>query len=256
MKKILEHTVLAIREAGKIIMNYYQSEFEVKQKGVGNPVTQADIETDTFLKNTLTEAFPNYGWLSEETKDSPARLKKNRVWVVDPLDGTKEFVEGIPNFAISIGLVENGKPIMGVILNPVKNELYTAVKNMGMKFNGKKTIICQNQNLNEINILNSRSETKRGLWKLYQGKFKELIPVGSIALKLAMVSANQADFIGSLQPKNEWDICAGHCMINESGGELLTTLGNEITYNNPNTLITPGLVAGNNIAVSNFLNIL
>lgn len=256
MEIILNQTIDIIKEAGTIIMNYYQSEFEVKQKGVGNPVTQADIETDAFLKNTLTKAFPNYGWLSEETRDTPERLNKKRVWVVDPLDGTKEFVEGVANFAISIGLVENGLPVLGVILNPVKNDLYTAYKGGGMKLNGKSTFLCKHPNLKKMNILNSRSETKRGLWEPYKNKFKELIPFGSIALKLAMVSANQADFIGSLQPKNEWDICAGHCMINESGGELLTTLGNEITYNNPDTLITPGLVAGNKIAVNNFLNIL
>jgi myo-inositol-1(or 4)-monophosphatase len=256
MEKILKDVVIAIKDAGKIILKYYNSEFEVKQKGIGNLVTQADIETDTFLKNSLTESYPQYGWLSEETRDSPKRLTKNRTWIVDPLDGTKEFVEGVPNFAISIGLVENGFPILGVILNPVTNDLYTAYKNGGTKFNGNPTFLCQNDNLIEMNILNSRSETKKGLWKLYKNEFKELIPLGSIALKLAMVSANQADFIGSLQPKNEWDICAGHCLINESGGELLTTQGKEITYNNPNTLITPGLVAGNTNAVKNFLNIL
>ena len=84
--------------------------------------------------------------------------------------------------------------------------------------------------------------------------FKELLPIGSIAYKLAMVSANQADLVASLKPKNEWDICAGHCLINESGGILVTSEGNEIKYNNRNTLITPGLVAGNKDAVNNMLN--
>ena len=148
MKIILNQTIEIIKEAGEIIMNYYQSEYDIKLKGIGNPVTQADIETDTFLKIALTEAFPQYGWLSEETRDSPERQKKNCIWVVDPLDGTKEFVEGVPNFSISIGLVKNGYPILGVILNPVTNDLYTAYKNGGMKFNGNPTFLCQNYNFN------------------------------------------------------------------------------------------------------------
>jgi len=256
MEEILKNTIEAINGAGKIILNYYQSEFEVKHKGKGNPVTEADIETDLYLKNFLTNKYPDYGWLSEETRDSPERLEKKRVWVVDPLDGTKEFVEGVPNFAVSIGLVENGIPILGVILNPVKNDLYTAVKGMGMRLNGEKKTICQNETLNEMNILNSRSETKKGLWEPHKNNFKELIPFGSIALKLAMVAANQADFVGSLQPKNEWDICAGHCLINESGGKLITTENVDVKYNKPNTLTMPGLVAGNSNAVNAFLKLL
>ena len=256
METILNDVVLAIKDAGKIILRYYKSEFEVKQKGIGNPVTQADIETDEFLKKILTKKYPDFGWLSEETKDSAERLEKEHVWVVDPLDGTKEFVEGVPNFAISIGLVEKGEPILGVIYNPVLKDLYTAIKGTGMYFNGKSTSLCKNSNLLEMNILNSRTETKRGLWEPYKSNFKELVPYGSIALKLAMVAANQADFVGSLQPKNEWDICAGHCLINEAGGKLVTTKNEEIYYNKENTLTTPGLIAGNSNAVNNFLNFL
>ena len=125
-----------------------------------------------------------------------------------------------------------------------------------MYFNGEKTSLCQNDQLSEMNILNSRSETKKGLWEPYKSNFKELVPFGSIALKLAMVAANQADFVGSLQPKNEWDICAGHCLINESGGKLITTENKKIVYNKKITLTTPGLVAGNSKAVNNFIKLL
>ncbi len=255
MNKILQFAENAAKEAGEIILNFYQSEFEIKHKGFGNPVTEADLAADTFLKNNLTEKFPEYGWLSEETKDSPARFDKMRVWVVDPLDGTKEFVEGVPNFAVSIGLVEKGIPILGVIYNPVTKDTYSAAKGMGMKFNGQPKTICRETELTNMNILNSRSETKRGLWKPFENHFRELIPIGSIALKLAMTAANQADMIGSLKPKNEWDICAGHCMISEAGGKLVTSENLEITYNKVNTLTTPGLVAGNEMAVNNFLEL-
>ena len=104
-------------------------------------------------------------------------------------------------------------------------------------------------------MLNSRSETQQGLWEPYIPHFRKLIPIGSIALKLAMVAANQTDMVASLKPKNEWDICAGHRLINEAGGILLTVEGREITYNNPKTLITPGLVAGNESVVNSFIKL-
>ena len=113
MNKILPIVTIAAHEAGEIINSFFHSQYEVKMKGKGNPVTEADIAADDKLKEILTSEFPEYGWLSEETRDTPERLTKNRVWVVDPIDGTKEFVEGIPNFVISIGLVENGIPILG-----------------------------------------------------------------------------------------------------------------------------------------------
>ena len=105
-------------------------------------------------------------------------------------------------------------------------------------------------------MLNSRSETKAGLWEPYKEYFNEVSPIGSIAYKLALVSTAQSDMVASLKPKNEWDICAGHCLINESGGMLITSIGKKISYNNSNTLITPGLIAGNIDAVQNMIDLL
>ena len=255
MNQILLTATTAAHEAGNIIHSFYHSEYEVRMKGKGNPVTEADIAADNKLKEILTTEFPNYGWLSEETRDTPDRLTKKRVWVVDPIDGTKEFVEGIPNFVVSIGLVENGTPILGVIHNPINKDTYTATLGGGIFFNGKQSTISDKTNFSQISILNSRSETRQGLWEPYILHFKKLIPIGSIALKLAMVAANQTDMVASLKPKNEWDICAGHCLINEAGGTLLTNEGKRISYNNPKTLITPGLVAGNESVVNSFIKL-
>ena len=255
MNQILLTATTAAHEAGNIIHSFYHSEYEVKMKGKGNPVTEADVAADDKLKEILTTEFPNYGWLSEETRDTPDRLTKKRVWVVDPIDGTKEFVEGIPNFVVSIGLVENGTPILGVIHNPINKDTYTATLGGGIFFNGKQSIISDKTDFTEISMLNSRSETRQGLWEPYIPHFKKLIPIGSIALKLAMVAANQTDMVASLKPKNEWDICAGHCLINEAGGTLLTNEGKRISYNNPKTLITPGLVAGNESVVNSFIKL-
>jgi myo-inositol-1(or 4)-monophosphatase len=122
-------------------------------------------------------------------------------------------------------------------------------------FNGKQTIVNSKTKFSEISMLNSRSETQQGLWESYIPHFKKLIPIGSIALKLAMVAANQKNMVASLKPKNEWDICAGHCLINEAGGILRTIEGKKITYNNSRTLITPGLVAGNESVVNGFIKL-
>ena len=123
--------------AGEIIRGFYRQRFEVWQKSKDQPVTDADLAADKTLKAILLEAFPNDGWLSEETADSPERLSLRRLWVVDPIDGTKEFIRGIPEFSISIALVKDGRPIVGVIQNPVTGETFWAARGKGAFQNGR-----------------------------------------------------------------------------------------------------------------------
>ena len=113
----------AVLKAGKILLDYYSLDYNISNKNskksdVYNPVTDADKAADKYLRTKLTTAFPDYGWFSEETKDSNERLKKERVWIVDPLDGTKEYINKIPMWVVSVALVENKKPILGIIYNP------------------------------------------------------------------------------------------------------------------------------------------
>ena len=243
-------------EAGGIILNYYKADYEIKDKGYHNPVTTADNAADTRLKEILMVARPNYGWLSEETVDSPERLTKDRVWIVDPLDGTKEFIEGVPHFVVSVALVENGNPIVGVLYNPVTAETITAAKGEGAELNGEKIQCATKDNVGNMVILNSRSETRRGLWAPYDGTFGELRAIGSVAYKLGLTAAGQADIFASLRPKNEWDICAGNCIINEAGGKLIDLKGNRVIFNREKTLIEPGLIAGDIDAVDKTFEVL
>ena len=176
--------------------------------------------------------------------------------MVDPLDGTKEFIEGVPHFVVSIALVENGQPILGVLYNPVTTETFTAAKDHGAFLDGEKINCSEKENINEMVILNSRSETRRGLWEPFKSTFKELKAIGSVAYKLGLTAAGRADIFASLRPKNEWDICAGNCIINEAGGKLIDLNGNTRDYNSPNTLITPGLIAGQVTAVEKTFSVL
>ena len=231
-------------EAGGLILNYYKADYEIKDKGYHNPVTTADHAADSRLKEILISAKPDYGWLSEETVDSPERLTKERVWVVDPMDGTKEFIEGVPHFVVSIGLVENGIPIVGVLYNPVTGETFSAAQGEGAQLNGEPIRCSTKENVKDMVILNSRSETHRGLWEPFDGTFRELRAIGSVAYKLGLTAAGKADIFASLRPKNEWDICAGNCIINEAGGKLIDLYGNLRQYNLEKTILEPGLIAG------------
>ena len=252
----LKIAVGAAVKAGEIILKYYQSDYEIKDKGFQNPVTTADHASDKILKEILINAYPDYGWLSEETLDSKSRLQKKKVWVVDPLDGTKEFIEGVPHFVVSIALVDTGRPILGVLHNPVTKEIFTAYKGMGAKLNDKLIKCNVKKHTNQMVILNSRSETDKGLWNKYQDQFARFKAVGSVAYKLGLTAAGEGDVFASLRPKNEWDICAGNCIINEAGGKLIDLNGNQRVYNLDDTLIQPGLIAGENKAVDQILSML
>ena len=256
MDSDLKLAINASFKAGEIIMKYYRNDYEIKEKGYHNPVTTADKAADNFLKRTLMEDRPEYGWLSEETVDSFERLNKRKVWIVDPLDGTKEFIDGVANFVVSIGLVQDGYPIIGVLYNPVSKELFSAAKNEGAFLNGMAIKCSSKKKISDMSLLISRSELRRGLWSSYLEKFQKLMPIGSVAYKLGLTAASKADIFASLRPKNEWDICAGNCIINEAGGKLIDLNGKRVIFNEETTLIQPGLIAGEKSAVDKTLTIL
>ena len=157
---------VAARNAGKILMKYFSdSNKQVKYKSLNNPVTIADYEADQYLLDFIGGEFPDDGWLSEETVDTKERLNKSRVWIVDPLDGTKEFIEGVPHFSVSIALVEDGYPVVGIIYNPYTEEMFSAQKDKGASFNGSNINISKKEQLKEASITVSRSEYKKKLWE-------------------------------------------------------------------------------------------
>lgn len=243
MEALLKETVEKTKEAGTAIMGYYHSSYNIKDKSIDNPVTDADYAADSLLRNGLTALLPEAGWLSEETNDSPDRLKKKRVWVIDPLDGTKEFILGIPEFSVSVGLVEKGKPILAVIYNPATEELFYGTSGNGIFLNGRRAQVSGRRQLKKAQVNASRSEFRRGEFKPFEDMFKIRI-VGSTAYKLARVAAGLCDASWSRGPKNEWDICAGTLLVTEAGGRCVDLSNSPFTFNRPKTLIS-GFIADN-----------
>ena len=251
---LLSQTVDIVDLAAQAIMSFYKNSFSVTDKSPDNPVTDADIAADSILKEQLLELLPEAGWLSEETADSHRRLDKEYCWVVDPLDGTKEFVMGIPEFSISTALVLDGQPLLAVISNPVSGELFTAIRNQGTTYNGNLVKVSGRESLTGSRVDASRSERVRGEFEPFE-KLVDVNTVGSIAYKLARVAAGIADATWSRGPKNEWDICAGVLLITESGGVCVDLDGEPLRFNQPYPKVN-GIVADNGLLHEQVMNIL
>ena len=232
--------------AGEILRRHYgERGFTIDHKGKDNPVTTADFEADHRLKEILHGGFPEYGWLSEETADDGARLRHERVWIVDPLDGTKEFIKGIPEFVVAIALAEHGVPVVGVTYNPITHELFSCARGTGVQLDGTPARVSTRATLAQARVLASRSETSRGEWKAYE-KLITVDPIGSVAYKLALVAAGRADATFTLTPKSEWDVASGTALVREAGGRVTDLDGMEIRFNQASVKLK-GFVASNGL---------
>ncbi len=224
---------------GEVLAPILGRAVRVDHKAGGDPVTEADRAVDAALRETLLR--PGEGWLSEETADDPARLAAARVWIVDPLDGTREFVAGIPEWCVSVGLVEHGEPVAGGILNPMTGELVLGAQGAGVTRNGETVRLEPRPELRGAAVLASRSEAQRGEWKRFDGAPFAVRAVGSVAYKLALVAAGLADATWTLVPKHEWDVAAGVALVLAAGGEVCTPDGASRVQSAGSLL--PGLVA-------------
>jgi myo-inositol-1(or 4)-monophosphatase len=243
--KELEVAVRAARQAGEIIRSLYGRAVVVVEKGdrKDSPLTEADTRANEVLHRVITGEFPGDGWLSEESKDSPARLALPRVWIVDPLDGTREFVRQIPELAVCVALVEDGQPVLGVTYNPITDELFAGAHGEGAKLNDDSMHVTPLAELAQATLLASRSEDARGEWDRFKPRFRVEL-TGSVAYKLALVAAGRADATFTLTPKNEWDICSSVCLIECAGGRVTDLDGKPLRFNNESPRLA-GLAASN-----------
>jgi myo-inositol-1(or 4)-monophosphatase len=203
-------------------------------------VTEADRSVNRVLKESLLR--DQEGWLSEESIDDLDRLKKHRVWVVDPLDGTREFVAGIPEWSISVAMIEDGRAIAGGICNPATGEIFLGSRETGVTCNGKQAHTSTRDRLEGAIVLASRREVAQGEWARFQKAPFVVHPIGSVAYKLARVAVGLADATWTLNPKNEWDIAAGVALIEAAGGYVQFLPNSRPAFNRKATLL-PGLFA-------------
>ncbi len=219
----------AAKEAGSIIMRLFKGKYDVHEKSKNNPVTSADLAANRKIREIILDRFPHDGWLSEEDKDSAQRLSLSRVWVVDPIDGTKEFIEGVPQFAVSIGFVVDGCPKVAVVFNPAEDRFYQAAAGQGAYLNQQPIRVTQRNDVDGALLLVSRSEPQRK-FQVFVNRC-EIKPVGSIAFRLAKVAGGDGDGTLTFRSIREWDICAGILMVQEAGGKAVDGNGSPLLFN-------------------------
>jgi myo-inositol-1(or 4)-monophosphatase len=234
----------AMQRAGHAALRMAAEGFETFTKQDHSPVTSADLAVNDILRDSLLDAFPEDGWLSEETPDHSERLDKKRVWIVDPIDGTRSFVRRLPEFCLSVALIENGVPMVAAIFNPSTGEFFSAIRGQGMRLDrhpnaGQPPFSPLERPLALVNP-----------WELRVGRFQALEPhmrcrpIGSIAYALALVAAGQADAAVTLEGGNEWDVAAGILLIEESGGRVTTASGHPFLFNRPDPRLQGTLALG------------
>ena len=229
-----------LERARAILSGFTAGKVAHRLKDGGDPVTEADLQVNQALLECLPRG--DEGWLSEETADEPTRLTRDRVWVVDPLDGTREFVEGIPEWCVSVALVERGRAVAGGICNPSTDTTVVGSLETGVTLNGQP---CRTRELNALEscaVLASRSEVSRGEWRRFDGAPFRVQPMGSVAYKLSLVAAGLADATWTLVPKHEWDVAAGAALVRAAGGVVWTPDGADPEFNRKTPLL-PGLLA-------------
>lgn len=239
---ILERIQAGLSASRAVFARFTPGAIETEYKIGHDPVTEADRSLDAVLRQELLR--DGEGWLSEESVDDPVRLQRSRVWVVDPLDGTREFVKGIPEFCVSIGYVEDGRSVAGGIYNPATDETFLGAIDCGVTYNGKPAQPSQRNNLEGALVLASRSEVKRGEWKAFENSKLNIRAMGSVAYKLALVSAGLADVTFTLTPKNEWDVVAGAALVQSAGGFVSTLEKTDLVANRRDPLLSGLLASG------------
>jgi myo-inositol-1(or 4)-monophosphatase len=221
-----------VREAGRIALDVWPGDghaLNVWDKADTSPVSAADIAVDTFLKRELQALLPAAGWLSEETADAPARLDRSLIWLVDPIDGTRDFVRGRTGWAVSVALVSAGRPLLGRLFAPVRareqgGEMWHAEAGQGAWRNGARLSASR-----RVALPGARVPAKA-----LQKEDADLITVeqpNSIALRIAMVAADEADLVATLRWGFEWDIAAAGLIAREAGAAVTDAFGQALNYN-------------------------
>ena len=219
----------AVREAGALALDMFGRELKTWIKHGTSPVSDADIAVDRLLRARLTAAAPDYGWRSEESGDDPDRLAARRIWIVDPIDGTRAFIRGLPDWSIAAALAEQGRPILGVVFAPVQDELFAAVARQGATLNGTAIRASEGSKLEGARVAGPRRHLDR-LALLVPG-IQTVPKIHSLALRFARVAQGTLDVAFAGRSSNDWDLAAADLLVHEAHGALTDIEGRVLTYN-------------------------
>lgn len=223
---LLDDVAAIAAEAGALALARWRGEFRRWHKAGGSPVCEVDLAVDAFLRERLFALAPDAGWLSEETADAPDRLGRARVWVVDPIDGTRDYIRGREGWCVSVALVEDGRPVLGVLDAPARAQVWRAAAGSGAWLGSERLRAGDRAELAGARIpAHSLTRADR--------LFATVAQPNSIALRIAMVAADQADLLATLRWGAEWDIAAAALIATEAGATVTDALGGALAFNKP-----------------------
>lgn len=239
----LAFLVDALRDAGRIALRYFRNGAASWKKEDGTPVSCADIAINEHLQRKLLAHRPDYGWLSEETENRNTQTISHRVWVVDPIDGTRAFLDGVPHFCHSVALVEEGRPVVAALYNPAADELYEALAGNGAKLNGREIRVSDRAEIAGCRMAAFAPLFRHPAWR-EPWPDMEIVQRDSVAYRLAMVASGDVDAALGLNAKRDWDLAAADLIVHEAGGLLTSHDGRPMRYNTGSTTHQSFLAAG------------
>ncbi len=217
------------RKAGELALQMFRTELKTWTKGTSSPVSEADIAVNDLIEGLLRGAAPEYGWLSEESADDPVRLGKSLTWIVDPIDGTRAYLAGKPDWSVSIALVGYGAPLLAAVFAPASEQFFFAIKGRGATLNDKRITATPGADINFPKIAGPKPLVERlGVIKEGEGLHPR---IGSLALRLARVGEGALDAAFAGGNSRDWDLAAADLIVHEAGGEMTTLAGEPLVYN-------------------------
>jgi myo-inositol-1(or 4)-monophosphatase len=239
----------AAKEGGRIALGFFKRQQEVWMKGGTSPVSEADYAVDRYLRETLTAARPAYGWLSEETADSPERLAARRTFIADPIDGTRAFLDGKPTWCISIAVVEAGRPIAGVLDCPATGEVFTAGLGTGARKDGRALRVAEPR---EPALIAGPKPMIDGAVDFLKRQVERVSYIPSLAYRIAMVADGRLDATFIKRNSQDWDLAAAELVLTEAGGALREPTGSPPVYATADPRHGP-LVAGSGLLLQSMV---
>jgi myo-inositol-1(or 4)-monophosphatase len=230
----------AVRDAGEVALKTFKGELRHWTKAGDSPVSEADMAVDALLKERL--AMPGVGWLSEETEDDPARLETRRLWIADPIDGTRAYIAGLPDWTIAVAFVEEGRPRLGCVYAPVTNELFFAESGRGATCNGAPISVTDSTDLAGARM-NGPRKAMEDIQKR-QPTLQVLPRIHSLALRFCRVAQGELDGAYAGGNSKDWDLAAADLLVHEAGGLLTSLAGEAVLYNRPEPVHVPLVAAG------------